>query len=66
MVDFYKALEESKRRGKFLGYCNDCDTDGKIHEVDILPAYKDAPPNQQKAKCPNCGHFMVIGDLIPF
>lgn len=43
MVDFAKIMKEEKAKGKFLGYCEKCDTKGRIHEVDVLTAYKDLP-----------------------
>jgi predicted RNA-binding Zn-ribbon protein involved in translation (DUF1610 family) len=66
MVDFKKMLEDHKVKGKFIGYCENCDTDSKIYECDILPAYKDAPKKEQKVKCPKCGMYQLANELIPF
>lgn len=69
MVDFKKALEDSKKNGKFLGYCyrEPCLSKlSKVHEIDILPAYKDAILKEQKAICPKCKNYILVYDLIPF
>lgn len=66
MVDFKKMLEQSKLNGKFLGYCPDCDTHGRIYEIHIIESYRGLPREQQKAMCPICKRYCVVDDLIPF
>lgn len=66
MVDFNKILEQEKAKGKFIGYCNKCDTASRLFEIDILPAYKDALDDEKKAKCPRCNYYQLVKDLIPF
>jgi len=69
MVDFNKLREQIKARGRFLGYCPLCDGNSindRIYEIHILPAYRDAPSEEQKAKCPNCHKLVLIDELIQF
>jgi len=68
MVDFKKLLKEHKVKGKRLGYCsnNDCQFPNPIYEIHIIESYKDLPESEQKCKCPLCGRWQLVFDLIPF
>lgn len=68
MVDSTKKLEGHRAKGERLGYCtnNLCDWPNPIYEVDILPAYKYLPEDEQKVSCPKCKQYQLVNDLIPF
>lgn len=65
MVDFNKALEDHRREGKFLGYCNYCDLASKIYEINLIPPYE-INDLDARCKCPRCNKFQSVADLIPF
>ena len=66
MVDFAKALKEMREKGKFLGYCNKCDTRGRIYEIHFLPYQENLPVLEKRVKCSNCGMYQLESNLIPF
>lgn len=66
MVDFAKMLVEEKAKGKFLGYCNRCDTKGRIYEIHFILYQDNIPVLEKRVKCPSCGMYQLESSLIPF